>query len=218
MERWHELTREREFLRAKRDERAELRDAAGLTGEALERKILELFEKTQAQSIRIPASHDTPERVVHKQMSPSEVAWRRRAIRKLVESVEEFNRVDQAVRDVEARLVELERAGIGEGRPISPEISREIVRLGAERAELFRNAFNKARRSMMEDLVERLHEHGLPITVDELGPDPAAVDRVLAENRARAAQLDDPELRERLLRWLDNLGDAAHDVIRVDNA
>ncbi|MBF6171408.1 hypothetical protein IU476_07980 [Nocardia blacklockiae] len=216
VERWHELIREREFLRAKRDERAELRDVAGLSGEALERKILELFEKTQPRTIRIPGTLDVPERIVHQQMAPAEVALRRRAIRKLVEAVEAFDRVDKAVGDIEARLAELAQDGVGDGRPRSPEVARELRQLETARAELFRNSFNKARRSMMLDLLDRLRAHDVPIRQVELGPDPAALDAALTRCRA-ALDPNDPLLQQKR-RWLAALGDAAHDVIRVDNA
>ncbi|NEW59570.1 hypothetical protein GV794_28680, partial [Nocardia cyriacigeorgica] len=223
-----ELAREREFWRAKRDDRATRHglvdddghvDEAALRGDRLEPTILRLYDEAGAATVDDPGGIDESPTQTRTPRSAADRAERRAAIAKLAEAASTCNRLDAAVGQVDRQLAELERAGVAEGRPRADEVAAELDRLAGQRAEALHQI--KPRRAMRDDLAVRLRvvdQQGRP---DEAALAPDRLDETLAFLRARAqydvltgVNGDGPRI---LLREIDALADAARDVNRVHN-
>lgn len=120
-----ELAREREFWRAKRDDRAVRHglvdddgrvDEASLRGDRLEPTILRLYDEAGADTVDHPGGIDESPSQSRSPRSSADQAERRAAIAKLADAASTVNRLDAEVDQVDRQLAELERAGCRRGQ------------------------------------------------------------------------------------------------------
>ncbi|MGX1762876.1 hypothetical protein ACWIG5_39300, partial [Streptomyces lydicus] len=198
--------RERETARAARDDLARRRDVPELSGDAFDRRVLDLYQEARTRTVRVPGNLDSPGRVVHEQVAGPERELREQAIRSLQQSVREFNRLDQLVTGIDARLNELQRQGVDRDRPLSDDVVAELDQLAGRQAAIFQES--RRPRAVLEDLAERL---SIPLT--DLGPEPQRLADTI-DHHLRTDDGTDPDRPA----MLDVLATAAADVIRADNA
>ena len=226
-----ELVREREFVRAKADRRADdLIHRIGLgpddsvpwtarDSESREDAIRAMHAETGTDRVDITGGIDELSRQDRRLADADAQRSRREAIEKLIEATDRFDELDEQVRRSEQRLSELEHAGIAVHRPASAEAAARIDELARQRAAELQRV--KPRRTMRDDLAIRLG------VVDESGaPDETALTRDLEETIADLRDRIDAELRSGALRVdelparlraVDALADAAADVARAHN-
>ncbi|WP_415842925.1 hypothetical protein, partial [Nocardia ninae] len=209
LEERRELARERESARVKRDELADRLGIRELSGDAFERRMLELYDEARTRRTRIPGTLDSPEQFVRERVSGADVEQHNRTVRRLVDAVAEFNRLDAAVADTDARLAQLHDAGIGRDRPSADDLTGDLDRMAREHAEILRDI--EARRSLMADLARSL---GIPES--DLGPQRHQLEETLRDQRNRITDNTDASVERH--RLLDALHDAARDVLAADNA
>lgn len=221
-----DLVREREFVRAKANERAANLGVDDSTewvrrdADSRDEAIQALHASSRTDIVDVSGGLEEADRQVRKPVTDEERERRTEALRKLVAATEEFTTLDDRIRRVDQRLTELEEAGVARHRPPSDEAAAELDRMARERAEELRRI--KPRRGMRDDLAVRLgvvDDSGNP---DEAALGPARREETIAALRAQAQDelrngaLRVDELPARLLQ-IDGLADAADDVNRAHN-
>ncbi|WP_157120362.1 Fic family protein, partial [Nocardia xishanensis] len=209
------LAREREFWRAKRDDRYSrfsdlplpFGDAARALNQSNLARTLEHLEASVARTRSIAGTGEEAGYVASEQLDPGEIARRREQIFKLHDAALRYNRVQAALAEVDRRIAALGRVGVGEPQALSQQVRAEVDRLAGERAREVLDS--KPWRQMRADIAARLR-----VNESDLGPDAAALDRALAEVAGRTVRVD--ELAERV-RNIDLLRDAATRVNEADH-
>ncbi|WP_253798665.1 hypothetical protein [Nocardia amikacinitolerans] len=209
------LAREREFWRAKRDDRYSrfsdlplpFGDAAQALNQSNLARTLEHLEASVAGTRNIAGTGDEAGYVAREELDPGEIARRREQIFKLHDAALRYNRVQAALAEVDRRIAALGRVGIGEPQPLSRQVRAEVDRLAGERAREVLES--KPWRQMRADIAARLR-----VNESDLGPDAAALDSALEEVAGRTVRAD--QLAERV-RNLDLLREAATRVNEADH-
>ncbi|GAB4583185.1 hypothetical protein Ntsu_10170 [Nocardia sp. IFM 10818] len=174
-----ELVRELEFQRAQRDDRVDRLldigdpEAALGTRERLQETVLRLFDESATRTVNIDGNGDEAPHRERQANSPEEVAHRRDALRKLTAAAEDVIGLREQIHELDQRIHELERTGANAGLPRTAEVTAEMDRLAAERAdELLRI---KPRRAARDDLAAELGalEADLAPQEAETSPPPA---------------------------------------------
>ncbi|MEV0034050.1 hypothetical protein, partial [Nocardia sp. NPDC050793] len=217
------LAREREFWRAKRDDRYSrfsdlplpFGDAAQALNQSNLARTLEHLEASVAGTRSIAGTGDEAGYVAREQLDPGEIARRREQIFKLHDAALRYNRVQAALAEVDRRIAALGRVGIGGPQPLSQQVRAEVDRLAEERAREVLES--KPWRQMRADIAARLR-----VNEADLGPNAVAqqkspkeaLEEALAEVAGRTIRADQMDERRRNI---ELLREAATHVNEADN-
>ncbi|MBF6211566.1 hypothetical protein IU433_17320 [Nocardia puris] len=221
-----DLAREREFVRAKVDDRAANLGLDRPTGWVIrdpderQRTILELDDRSRVDVHDVAGGIDENSRLVREPVDAAERRRRAQVIAKLVADAERFDLLDARIGELDRRIGLLEADGAVPDRPGARELAAELDRAARERARALREI--KPRRVMRDDLALRLglaDGSGRPdegaLTPDRLEGTVRRLREWVADATARGV-LDPAEAGARG-REIDALADAAADVNRAHN-
>ncbi|WP_227999451.1 WXG100-like domain-containing protein [Nocardia australiensis] len=202
------LVSEREFWRAKRDDRASrfgVRDPdRALSHDNLEPTLQRLSGEIVGTR-EVPGTGDEAPRQTAELVGSTERAQREAQIFKLQDAAEQFNEADLALAEHDRRIAALEDANVGTHQPLSDSVRAELERLGRERAAEVLAV--KPWRAMRDDLARRLR-----VDTDEL--DHAGIDETLEKAANRTVRADEVPERGRQLKLLR---EAAEHVNQAEN-
>ncbi|WP_280300188.1 hypothetical protein [Nocardia abscessus] len=224
------LTREREFWRAKRDDRAArcdfwgdnvTLDESALRGDQLEATVLQLYEAANVRTIDDIGGLDDAPHTDRVAPEPLELEHRRLVIEKLAAAAEQVNRLDEQIDQVDRRIDQLRRAGVGVERSRPQDVIDALEELAQQRADALREV--KPLRHERDDLAARLGLLDPEGRVDQAACEPDRLDRTVADLRAAVRDgladgtLSDDEAAARR-RDIDALDAVARQVNNAHNA
>ncbi|MEU6188351.1 hypothetical protein ABZ824_20660, partial [Nocardia sp. NPDC047038] len=224
------LTREREFWRAKREDRAArceswgdsvVLDESALRGDQLETTVLRLYEAANVRTVDDVGGPDDAPHTDRVAPEPLELEHRRRTIEKLAAAAEQVNQLDERIQQVDRRIDELRRAGVGAQRSRPQDVIDALEGLAQQRADALREV--KPLRHERDDLAARLGLLDPEGRVDQAACEPERLDRTVADLRAAVRDgLADGTLSEAeadaLRRDIDALDAVAREVNDAHNA
>lgn len=221
-----DLTREREFIRAKVDDRASNLGLADPTAwvmrdpEDRQRSILDLDARSRVDVVDIEGGMEEASRQVEQAVDPAERQRRRLIIEKLVADAGRFDQLAERIAELDRRIAGLEAAGIAPDRPALRELAAELDRLARDRATTLRHI--KPRREMRDDLAVRLGIVDADGRADTDALAPERLDRVVRRLRGQVqydvlrGAIDAAAARVRRTA-IDVLAEAGDDVNRAHN-
>ncbi|MFI2562337.1 hypothetical protein ACH49Y_30310, partial [Nocardia farcinica] len=202
------LTSEREFWRAKRDDRADRLGLADpdreLGPDRLEPTLQRLLGEVVGSRETAGTGEELPGRT-SELVGSAELSRRRERIFRLQDAAERFIAASDALAEVDRRIAALEAARGLPDRSRAAEVAAQLERLGRERAGQVLAL--KPWRVMRDDIAARLR-----VDPDRLGPEDLTA--TLDEVAGRQVRADELELRARNL---ELLAEAADQVNRREN-